>query len=92
MRNVDRDSWLTLRSAIVSVPAMLNAALENSRAREATVRVARIVRQLHADAVAELGEREAEDLVGATMRLVRDRVIDIFGPGAWDEASPSDSS
>jgi hypothetical protein len=91
MRNVDRDSWLALRSAVVSIPTMLSAALEAGRARDATVRVARIVCQLHADAVAEIGEREAEDLVGATLRLVRDRVIDIFGPGAWEEASRSDS-
>jgi len=46
---------------------------------------ARIVRRLHLDAVAELGESEAEDLVGATLTLIRARVVDIFGAETWDE-------
>ena len=65
---------------------MLHAALTN---RKDAIRVARVVHQLHVDAVAELGEGEAEDLIGATLRLVRDRVIDIFGRSAWEEASGS---
>lgn len=71
---------------------MLRVALaSDGGGREATIRVARIVRQLHADAVAELGPREADELVGAALRLVRDRLIDIFGPAAWDEASRSET-
>ena len=86
MREIDQESWQALRSAVLGVPAMLRAALASpSYSREAAVRVARIIRELHADAVAELGAWEAEDLVGATLRLVRDRIVDIFGPAAWDE-------
>jgi hypothetical protein len=90
MASTNRDSWTALRGAVVGIPSMLSAALVGERPRVAAMRVARIVQQLHADAVAELGEREAEDLVGATLRLVRDRVIDIFGPSAWDDASRID--
>jgi len=85
--NLDRDSWLALRTAVLGVPAMLTAALgSDHHAREDSIRVARIVRHLHADALGTLGEREAEDVAGAALRLVRDRVMDIFGPAAWDEA------
>jgi hypothetical protein len=63
-----------------------------SYSREDAVRVARIVCHLHEDAVAELGDWEAEDLAGATLRLVRDRIIDIFGRAAWDDASRADTS
>jgi len=91
MRHVEHDSWLALRGAVLGVPAMLRAALASqSYSREAAIRVARIVRQLHADAVAALGGREAEDVAGATLRLVQDRIVDIFGPEAWDEASRSE--
>ena len=48
---------------------MFTAALGSGQhEREDIIRVARIVRRLHLDAVAELGESEAEDLVGATLR------------------------
>jgi hypothetical protein len=71
---------------------MLSAALKSeNHGREDAVRIARITRRLHADAVAELGEREAEDIAGATLRLVRDRIVDIFGLAAWDEAARSDT-
>ena len=70
---------------------MLRAALASQGySREAAIRVGRIVRQLHADAVAALGDHEAEDVAGSTMRLVHDRIVDIFGPAAWDEASGSE--
>jgi len=72
---------------------MFTAALGSGHhGREDAVRVARIVRRLHLDAVAELGEREAEDLVGATLTLIRARVVDIFGAETWDEASRGDTT
>jgi len=30
-------------------------------------------------AISELGEREAEDVAGATLRLVHDRIVDTYG-------------
>jgi hypothetical protein len=51
--------------------------------------VAHLIRQIQTRAVAALGHSEAEDLVGATLRHVHDRVIDIFGPEAWEEAAGS---
>src|SRR5258708_39480731 len=91
MRHVEHDSWLALRCAVLGVPAMLRAALASqSYSREAAIRVGRIVRQTHADAVAALGGRAAEDVAGATLRLVQDRIVDIFGPEALDEASRSE--
>jgi len=90
-KKVEHDSWLALRSAVLGIPAMLRAALASqSYSREAAIRVARIVSQLHADAVAALGDQEAEDVAGPTLRLVHDRIVDIFGPAAWDEAARSD--
>ena len=77
---------------VPSVAPSLRAALASDRSREGAIRVARVVGQLHADAVAHLGVWEAEDVVGATLRLVRDRIIDIFGPAAWDEASRFEAS
>jgi hypothetical protein len=65
---------------------MLRAALKSPEDRAEAVRVARVVRRLHADAVTELGELEAEDLVGATVQYVRDRVTAVYGEAAWDEA------
>ena len=65
---------------------MLRAALMRPEDRTEAVRVARVVRQLHADAVAELGDFEGEDLVGATLQYVRDRVVDVYGPAVWEEA------
>src|SRR5438874_5067287 len=84
---IDHDSWLALRTAVLGIPAMLNAALvSDHHAREDSIRVARIVRHLQADALTALGEQEAEDTGGATLRLVRGRIVDIFGPAAWNEA------
>jgi hypothetical protein len=88
MRQTHSDSWLALRAAVLGVPAMLSAALASGdHGRDDAIRVARIARRLHADALAELGDTEAEDLAGATLRLVRDRIIDVFGPAVWDETS-----
>jgi hypothetical protein len=71
---------------------MLRAALASeNHSRDDAIRVARIAYRLHADAVAQLGAHEAEDLAGATLRLVRDRLVDIFGAKAWDEALRSDT-
>lgn len=87
MRDQNQETWAALRGAVVDVPGMMHAALTTeSNPRQAVIRVARIVRHLYADAAVELGDREAEDLVGATLRLVRDRLVDIFGPAAWTEA------
>jgi hypothetical protein len=47
---------------------MLRAALMRPEDRAEAVRVARVVRQLHADAIAELGEYEGGELVGATLQ------------------------
>jgi hypothetical protein len=77
---------MALRGAVLGVPVMLRAALNSRDDRAEAVRVARVVRQLHADAVAELGELEAEDLVGATLQYVRDRVAAVYGDAAWEEA------
>jgi hypothetical protein len=65
---------------------MLRVALRSPDDRAEAVGVARVARQLYADAVAELGEFEAEDLVGATLRYVRDRVMAVYGETAWEEA------
>src|SRR5258707_8858639 len=90
MRHVEHDSWLALRDAVLGVPAMLRAALASqSYSREAAIRVARIVRQLHADAVAALGDREAEDVAGATPRPLQDPPLPIIRPAAPGEASPT---
>ena len=78
---------MDFRGAVLGVPAMLSAALASeNHSREDALRIARITHRLHADAVAQLGEGEAEDVTGATLRLVRDRVVDIFGADVWDEA------
>jgi hypothetical protein len=79
-------AWMALRGAVLGVPVMLRAALNSGDDRTEAVRVARVVRQLHADAVAELGELEAQDLVGATLQYVRDRVAAVYGEAAWEEA------
>jgi hypothetical protein len=86
------EAWLALRGALLGVPAMLSAALASeNHGREDAVRVARIAHRLHADAIAQLGEHEAEDVAGATLRLVRGRIVDIFGAEAWEEALRSDT-
>lgn len=88
-----RQSWLALREAIRGVPAMLSAVIASeTHGRVDAVRVARIIRRLYSDAATELGEREAEDVAGATLRLVRDRIVDIYGPDAWDEALRSENA
>jgi hypothetical protein len=86
MPRKDDDPRLNLRRAVVGIPAMLCVALASENdSRELALRVGHIVRQLHSDVLEEFGEREAEDMVGASLRLVHDRVTDIFGPDAWNE-------
>jgi len=80
-------AWLALRGAVLSVPIMLRAALMRPEGRAEAVRVARVVHQLHAEAVGELGEYEGEELVGATLQYVRDRIVDVYGQAAWEEAA-----
>jgi hypothetical protein len=85
--NADKQrAWMELRAAVLAVPIMLRVALRSPDDRTEAVGVARVARQLYADAVAELGEGEAEDLVGATLRYVRDRVRAVYGDTAWEEA------
>jgi len=36
---------------------------------------------------AEFGELDAEDLVGSTLQYVRARIVDVYGPAAWEEAA-----
>ena len=66
---------------------MLRAALARPEDRSETVRVARVVRRLYMDAVAELGETDREDLVGATLQYIRDRIVAIYGQTAWEESA-----
>jgi hypothetical protein len=82
-------AWLALRGAVLSIPVMLRVALRQPHDRAEAIRVARVTRQLYADAVAELGDFEGNELVGATLEYVRGRVVDVFGQDAWDEASPA---
>lgn len=89
MNPENHETWMAFRGAVLSIPIMLRAALTRPEDRAEAVRVARVVRQLHADAVAELGEVEAEDLVGSTLQYVRDRVVDVYGPAAWEESARS---
>ena len=77
---------MDLRGAVLSVPIPLRVALKSADDRAEAVGVARVTRHLHADAVAELGEVEAEDLVGATLRYVRDRIMAVYDETAWEEA------
>jgi hypothetical protein len=84
--SADREqAWLALRGGVLAVPILLRAALRSSDDRAEAVGVARVARHLHVDAVAKLGEIEAEDLAGATLRYVRDRVMAVYGETAWDE-------
>ena len=78
---------MVLRGAVLTVPIMLRVALRSPDDHAEAVGVARVARQLHADAVAELGEVEADDLVGATLRYVRDRITAVYGAAAWEEAA-----
>jgi hypothetical protein len=77
---------MDLRGAVLAVPIMLRAAFKGPDDRAEAVGVARVARHLYADAVTELGEVEAEDLAGATLRYVRDRVMAVYGDAAWEEA------
>jgi hypothetical protein len=65
---------------------MLRVALKSPDDRVEALRVGRVVRRLHADALEELGEIEAEDLVGAALQYVRERIVGVYGQAAWDEA------
>jgi hypothetical protein len=77
---------MAFRGAVLGIPIMLRAALKSREDRAEAVRVARVVRRLHADAIAELGALDGEDLVGATLHYVRDRIVDVYGQAAWEEA------
>jgi hypothetical protein len=83
----EQQTWMAFRGAVLSIPIMLRAALMRPEDRADAIRVARIVRQLHADATAEFGELDAEDLVGSTLQYVRDRIVDVYGQAAWEEAA-----
>jgi len=85
-------SWLALREAVIGIPGMLSAAIANeSHGRDDALRIARIIQRLYSDAISELDEREAQDVAGATLRLVHDRIVDIYGQEAWDEALRSEN-
>ena len=86
MTSEKHQAWMDLRGAVLTVPIMLRVALRSPDDRTEAVGVARVARQLYADATRELGEAEAEDLVGATLRYVRDRVMAVYGDTAWEEA------
>ncbi len=87
MNPEQQQAWMAFRGAVLSIPIMLRIALMRSEDRADAIRVARVVRQLHADATAEFGELEAQDLVGSTLQYVRDRVVDVYGQAAWEEAA-----
>lgn len=87
MNPEQQQTWMAFRGAVLSVPIMLRAALLRPEDRADAIRVARVARQLHADAIAEFGELEAEDLVGSTLQYVRDRIVDVYGEAAWEEAA-----
>jgi hypothetical protein len=77
---------MDLRGAVLNVPIMLRVALNGADHRAEAVGVACVARHLYANAVAELGEVEAEDLAGATLQYVRDRIMAVYGETAWEEA------
>jgi hypothetical protein len=81
-----QQTWMAFRGAVLDIPIMLRTALMRPEDRADAIRVARVVRQLRSDAVTEFGELEAEDLVGSTLQYVRDRIVDVYGQAAWDEA------
>jgi len=82
-----QQAWMALRGAVLGIPIMLRAALTRPEDRSEAVRVARVVRRLYTDAIAELGQIDGEDLVGATLQYVRDRIIAIYGQAAWEESA-----
>jgi hypothetical protein len=77
---------MVLRGAILTVPILLRVALRRPDDHTEAVGVARVARHLYAEAVEELGEFEAEDLAGATLRYVHDRILAVYGETAWEEA------
>jgi hypothetical protein len=81
-----QQAWMDLRGAVLALPIMLRVALRSPDDRAEAVGVARVARHLYADAVEALGEFEAEDLFGATLRYVHDRIMAVYGETAWDEA------
>ena len=87
MNPEQHQTWMAFRGAVLSIPIMLRAALVRPEDRADAIRVARVVRQLHADAIAEFGELDAQDLVGSTLKYVRDRIVDVYGEAAWEEAA-----
>lgn len=87
MNPEQQQTWMAFRGAVLSIPIMLRAALVRSEDRADAIRVARVVRQLHADAITEFGELDAEDLVGSTLQYVRGRIVDVYRPAAWEEAA-----
>ena len=87
MNPEQQQAWLAFRGPVLSVPVMLRTALIRPEDRADALRVAHVVRQLHADAIAEFGKTEAEDLVGSTLQYVRDRIVDVYGQAAWEEAA-----
>ena len=89
MNPEQQQTWMAFRGAVLSIPIMLRTALMRPEDRADAIRVARVVRHLHADAIAEFGELEAEDLVGSTLQYVRDRIVDVYGQAAWEEAAES---
>jgi hypothetical protein len=86
------EQWLVLRALVLRVPIQFSLAIKGPNARADATRVAAVVRQLHADAVSQLGEAEAEDLVGNTLRYVRDRLTSLFGDAAWQESASREDS
>ena len=80
------EQWLALRGAVLGIPIMFSVALQRPDARAEAIHVARIVRRLHEEAVTQIGEVEAEELVGSTLRYVQTRLVDVFGAQAWDES------
>jgi hypothetical protein len=87
MNPEQHQTWMAFRGAVLGIPIMLRAALVRPEDRADAIRVARVVRQLHVDAIAEFGELDAQDLVGSTLKYVRDRIVDVYGEAAWEEAA-----
>jgi len=77
---------MDLRGAVLALPIMLRVALRSPDDRAEAVGVARVARHLYSDAVTALGEFEAEDLFGATLGYLRERILAVYGESAWDEA------
>lgn len=80
------EQWLALRGAVLGIPIMFSVALKSPQSRAEAIRVAGIMRRLYVDGVDQLGEVEAEDLMGNTLRYVQNRLVDLFGAAAWEES------